>query len=372
MNNYDYYTPVDLATALLNFIPNGVPVNSIVDICCGSWNLLSAAQKRFPAAKITGVDINPNAKSFCLDGATFICSDGRIFANQKKQVKKTYDIIFSNPPFGYLSKSQKKYNSKQNILTKSKRYEIELLWANLKLMHDNSVLIIILPSTYLDGTSYIEYRKWIATKYSVQTIIRLPIDTFEKSSLNTIAIVLQKKQIRRSYEDIHVYQASYDLTWKFIPNYIITKKSAESGIWDNVVRNRNIDCDIDIFRGNISSKFFAEKGEDVLHCSSLFIDMSWEPRVRCCSNIEEPQKKYIESGDIIINRIGRCAGYWTIYTGSPKLISDCLIAIKRPSDTTMEILKNSSKNGKLKLPLRGVSTPYVTIGDIKNLIINGR
>lgn len=68
--------------------------------------------------------------------------------------------------------------------------------------------------------------------------------------------------------------------------------------------------------------------------------------------------------------VGRCAGYWSVYTGMQKLISDCLIVVKEPSDATIEALRNHSENGRLQIPLRGVSTPYITIDDVRSLLLN--
>ena len=45
MGNYIFYTPRDLAELLLQFVPRQKQIHSITDICCGSWNLLSAAKK---------------------------------------------------------------------------------------------------------------------------------------------------------------------------------------------------------------------------------------------------------------------------------------------------------------------------------------
>lgn len=81
-------------------------------------------------------------------------------------------------------------------------------------------------------------------------------------------------------------------------------------------------------------------------------------------------ESYLNHGDIVINRIGRCAGYWSVYTGMQKLISDCLIVVKEPSDATIEALRNHSENGRLQIPLRGVSTPYITIDDVRSLLLN--
>lgn len=190
MSKYNYYTPIELAALLLELIPQKASISSAIDICCGSWNLLAAAKRHYPEVKITGVDIDPAAHAHCIEGATFVCDDGRSFANRQEKAKQTYDLVLSNPPFGPLSKKKKKYRKAGNVFTTSKRYEAELLWANLKLMHTDSFLIIILPSTYMNGSRYIECRKWLAHNYNIHAIVKLPSNTFEKATLNTVAIFL--------------------------------------------------------------------------------------------------------------------------------------------------------------------------------------
>ena len=122
MSKYNYYTPIELAALLLELIPQKASISSAIDICCGSWNLLAAAKRHYPEVKITGVDIDPAAHAHCIEGATFVCDDGRSFANRQEKAKQTYDLVLSNPPFGPLSKKKKKYRNAnadettQNIL----------------------------------------------------------------------------------------------------------------------------------------------------------------------------------------------------------------------------------------------------------------
>lgn len=371
MSNYNYYTPIELAVLLLKLIPQETSISSIIDICCGSWNLLTAAKRRYPDAKIIGVDIDPTASNQYIEDATFICDDGRSFANRQEKLKQTYDLILSNPPFGRLKKGKKKYRKKKNVFTESKRYEAELLWANLKLMHNDSFLIIILPSTYVDGSSYVEYRKFLAHNHAIHAIVKLPSNTFEKASLNTVAIILEKTDLRSFRADdtaTNIYQAYYNSKWSIKLVSSIALSNVLNGRWDDNTGLLAEDQTLQIFRGNISSRYFSETGDPILHCSSTFVNGSWTPGIRCCTGA--PQGKYLEYGDIVINRIGRCAGYWTIYTGTRKLISDCLIVIKEPSDITIEILRTHSEKGRLNIPLRGVSTQYITLNDIKLLLVN--
>lgn len=372
MSDYNYYTPIELAVLLLKLIPQEVAVNSVIDICCGSWNLLAAAKKIYPKSKITGVDIDPAANNHCIEEATFVCDDGRSFANRQERAGQTYDLVLSNPPFGPLSQKKKKYRKAGNILTTSKRYEAELLWANLKLMHTGSFLIVILPSTYMDGSSYIGCRKWLANNYAIYAIVKLPLNTFEKAKLNTVAIILQKVEPHTAHihnTEASVYQAHYDTKWSINPVFTIAAKHLFDGIWASSSCTPAMNQHLQIYRGSISSKYFSKTGTVILHCSSTFVNDSWTPGIRYCTKITDSQKKHLDYGDIVINRIGRCAGYWNVHTGNQELISDCLIVIKNPSATIVETLKNHSENGRLQIPLRGVSTPFVTINDIRLLLL---
>jgi methyltransferase small domain len=372
MSNYNYYTPVELAALLLKLVPQQTSIHSVIDICCGSWNLLSAAKKRYPRAEITGVDIDPAANNYRIEGATFVCKDGRTFANQQEKIGNSYDLVLSNPPFGRLKKGKKRYKKTENIFVKSKRYEAEMFWANLKLMHENSFLIIILPSTYVDGSTYIEYRKWLAHNYTIHAIVKLPVNTFENAILNTVAIILEKTKLdidRVKEAQTNVYKACYDSTWSLERSYSIELSSVLNGIWYKNEYPAMEATKLKIFRGSISSKYFSETGEEILHCSSIFIENRWSPGIRHCSELKSSERKYLKQGDVVVNRIGRCAGYWSVYTGVQKLVSDCLIIIKDPTNTTIKELEAHSESGRLKIPLRGVSTPYITIDDIRRVLI---
>lgn len=167
-----------------------------------------------------------------------------------------------------------------------------------------------------------------------------------------------------------VYQAHYDSKWSIKLSFSITLRRILDGTWDNNSYTLAEDQHLQIYRGNISSKYFSKTGDVILHCSSTFVNNSWMPGLRYCTGTKASQRKYLNHGDIVINRIGRCAGYWSVYTGMQKLISDCLIVVKEPSDATIEALRNHSENGRLQIPLRGVSTPYITIDDVRSLLLN--
>lgn len=81
---YKFYTPPMLAECLISLLPRR-EYSNIIDICCGSWNLLEAASKQFATASYVGVDIDSDANKNCFRGAKFFCKDGRRFALEEKK-----------------------------------------------------------------------------------------------------------------------------------------------------------------------------------------------------------------------------------------------------------------------------------------------
>ena len=364
MGNYIFYTPKDLAELLLRFVPQQKCINSVIDICCGSWNLLSAGKARYPDAKIVGVDIDETLVQGCLKNAEFVHSDGREYADRQVKQSHSFDLILSNPPFGALKEDEKNYTGKGNALTESKRYEAEMLWANYQLMNSNSIMIIILPSTYVDGTAYKKYRLWIAQNCNVLDVIRLPQNTFGKSKLKTVALVLEKKQTPNTGISTNFYQASFNEQWSIAHTHSLTNTTIESGIWNPLPAPIAAVDGLHIFRGNISSKEFLDTGDEILHCSSIFYRSYWRPCIRKCNRSAVAHPKFAKQGDIVINRIGRSAGYWCIYHEKKRLVSDCIIVISSPSKEIIELMQKASDNHRLNVPLRGVSTQYITMEDI--------
>ena len=185
-------------------------------------------------------------------------------------------------------------------------------------------------------------------------------------------MILQKKNHLRDASETTFYQATYDSCWKITQVGIVTKKEIENGTWTQPYKDSCQDLPeqspITILRGSISSKFFRTQGQEVLHCSSLFSHNCWQPGIRYCQNISSSQKKYAKRGDIVINRIGRSSGYWCIYRGKKRLVSDCLIVIASPSPQVVAQIKAISNGHRLAVPLRGVSTQYITMEDIIGIL----
>lgn len=363
MSDYKFYTPIDLMEVLLEHLPPQ-KIRSVVDISCGSFNLLKAALRKFPQAKCVGVDIEEqnldNAGRIC-----FIKQDGRVFAKEQQRNKKCFDLIVTNPPFGRLKSDERIFQNEQSAILCS-RYECEMMYANELLAHEDTQMIAFLPVTFVEGDLYIKYRRKIAQSFDVHTLVRLPENVFSKGDIRAYAIILTKAAVpKNDITRIGVADRT-EKSWSVTYTGSITRKSILNGVWrsDDTNANTHTKVKVDsIFRGNISSASFSSTGTKVLHCSSIFDKGCWKPLQCYCTNHPLSNEKYVHDGDIIVNRIGKSAGFWTKYHGETQLISDCLIVI-RGGEQVEEHLQQHSANGRIMVPIKGVATKYISISDL--------
>ena len=367
MGNYKFYTPPMLAECLMKLLPRRA-YHNIIDICCGSWNLLEAAKKRFGTACYVGVDVDADAEANCFAGATFWCEDGRKFAMRET---KKYDLVLSNPPFGNLKTEERVFNHVKVGNVKelnSKRYENEMMQANLLLADRDGVLLFILPATFFEGDSYLAIRKSLCKSYTINSIVKLPIETFGSSKISTYALIMSnsgKQNCRASLKEV----VCDDDVWTVKHRKFVSIEQLREGMWICKTYKNNVKKNVEMFRGNISSAQMSQDGKKVFHSSSYIVDGEWQPSVRYCNDEGKIRKaKIVKPGDVIINRVGRFATFWCI-SNEEALVSDCLIIIKASGMKYIydRLLKNST-DGRLNILTKGVTTKYITEGDILKLL----
>jgi len=367
MKDYSYYTPVELACKILDLLPK-VQYDEVIDICCGSWNLLKAAKELFGCKKIYGVDVDQKVENIKIDDAMFFLEDGRKFS-LKTYKKKKFDLVLSNPPFGRIDDEncimKAKMPQKKYAPLLKRRYENEMFLANMLLVKPGGVLVAIVPQTFVFGSSNIQARKVIAKDFYVSSIISLPQGTFKSKDICATAIVLER---RKSVCDTKYYTASYSGGWEI--NYIksVDKNCILSGDWDGVEKRLEEKRMHEIFRGNISSNCFSEKGKYfVYHCSSIYEDNQWKPLIK--KSIQHADdRKQLKKNDILINRIGKFAGYWRINNQNGFYASDCILVLRDIDGECLKKLQDKTTGGRLNIPIRGVATKYVTKEDIEAIL----
>lgn len=350
MDYSKFYTPPPIASLLVRKVDVPYP-DTVIDICCGSCNLLRAAKKRWKNAKLVGVDINMHISS----DVNFTQMDGRKFAIENA---KQYPLVLANPPFDFMKTSSEFPLLYQGVFSSyhTKRLENEMLLANLLLLQENGTLVIILPSTFVEAESNTTIRSLVGKKYYVREIIKLPEETFGASNINSYALIIKNssppKKITK-YSSVILENEQFS----FMNKHLIPQKDIQAGRWCNIYSTTNET--FDIRRGNVSSQMFCDKGTAILHTAKK--SEKWKPSLRYCA-VSGENLVYAETGDIIVSRIGKSAGQWCIYRGGKILISDCLYRIKDP---TGEIF-NRLQGHEYDLPQKGVATRYITINDFKS------
>ncbi len=326
-----------------------VPLRAI-DICCGGCNLLNSAKKKWPKLCLVGVDVFDHTGENIDE---FHCSDGREFALQSIN---QYPLVLGNPPFKYLEiiGEYPRLYDELGLNIRTSRLEIEMLLANLRLVANHGILMIILPSTFVEGVRNSTYRKYLAQKFQIEKLIKLPLDAFGSACINSYAVYIKKVQNtrRKATERYHLFgdNTNYQLTkMANIPFELI-----ETGNWEELAQP--VEEDFEMRRGNISSQFFEKKGISILHTAKY--QKKWEPSIRYVKSL--PQSSvFAEKGDIIVNRIGKAAGQWSVYNGERLAITDCLYRIKDYDGKIAETLSGNSYSYQLK----GVATRYITKKD---------
>ena len=348
MDYSKFYTPPDVALLLIKELDISQP-KAIIDICCGSCNLLRAAGARWKKARLSGVDIANHVSS----NVEITQMDGRKFAVQHSE---RYALVVANPPFDSINKTHEVpelYCGAFSQFT-TKRLEIEMLLANLRLLETNGTLLIILPSSFVEASSNKGIRKLVGQNYHVKRFIKLPEDTFGAANINSYALVIEnssnRQRITKCFSISHEDQG-------FVASrkVVIPQNSIRNGDWINDAKYLS-EKKLNIRRGNISSQFFSGSGTPILHTAKR--SATWKPSVRYIDTCLEGCV-YAESGDIIVSRIGKSAGQWCKYYGERLPISDCVYRIKDIDDSIFNIIKGKEYN----LSQKGVATRYITIKD---------
>lgn len=346
MDYSKYYTPLGIAKALINELNIDVP-SKVVDICCGSCNLLYAAKERWSQLDLYGVDVSEQVAN----NVAFEKKDGRQFAIEHLG---EFPLVVANPPFVFVDKKKQfpELFAGKFEKFKTSRLEIEMLLANLALLKLKGTLLIILPSSFVEATSYNQIRKIIASNYFIESIIKLDESTFGSSKINSYALIIhnEPQNERKTKLGLNTINKST------ITSYIsyINSDEMQKGNWTG--RNNIALLPLDIKRGNISSASFIKYGQPILHTAKL--SANWVPSKRYISRKMSPTV-FAESGDIIVSRIGKSAGQWWVHSGEKIAISDCLYRIKDPDGSIFKRINGRKYN----ISLKGVATRYITMSD---------
>jgi type I restriction-modification system DNA methylase subunit len=153
-------TPNNLCN-LISIIGHISNPKSVIDICCGTGNILQQFKN---VALNKGIDINKDV----IQLAELInpISDYEIFDSLKYDFGETkYDIVVGSLPFGIRTKD-------------GKSLEIELIKKGLSLLEQNGYALLVVSENILTENTENEFRRYLLSEFAIDMVISLPNDTF--------------------------------------------------------------------------------------------------------------------------------------------------------------------------------------------------
>jgi type I restriction enzyme M protein len=200
--------------------------NRIQDVYKGDDRTISRIDSDFSRKQLYGIENNDRiARVAMMDMA--IHEDGRsnIECNDalsdyshfdpKKDVRRNkFDIILTNPPFGYdVTKKDVLGRFDLGKNRKSQRTEVLFLERCHELLKPSSRIGIVIPNSVLSNTRDLYVRRFILEHYHIDAIIGTPFETFKSSGVNVRSslLFLRKKSTDHKIQkqDVYFARANY-------------------------------------------------------------------------------------------------------------------------------------------------------------------
>ena len=157
---------------------------TVIDICCGSGNVLSYFKS---LQTVKGIDIdteivqlaqyiNPDADIVAINTLELHVNTGNQKSIFDDDIK--YDLVIGDLPFGART------SDRQPL-------EIGLIKKGLELLNDNGVAIFIVPESLLVNSSSTEFRHQLLSDFALDMVISLPIGVFPHTGIKKSVLVLR-------------------------------------------------------------------------------------------------------------------------------------------------------------------------------------
>ena len=168
-----FYTP-DNICELINAIARIYNPETVIDICCGTGNLLSYFND---LQTVKGIDCNPDtillAQKINPD-IDFLLAD----TLEHNFENETYDLVLGVLPFGIR-------------LPNKKSIEELLIKKGLEILNQNGVAIFIVPQGIISSSKYSDFRTYLLGNFAVDMIVSLPDKTFSYTGIQTYIFVIR-------------------------------------------------------------------------------------------------------------------------------------------------------------------------------------
>lgn len=192
-----HYTPNELATAMVECIPEGFNPTTIADFSAGEGSLLNEAARRWPAAMVFANDLNKVSSRMlasrnqawsvsCSDFLKATSHTHTKFSSKKRSI----DLILLNPPFSERGRRPVEWFDRPSVKSGLATRFVHL---SLNYLSSDGYMLAILPNGSL--TSERDSQGWahIQNEYSVEIITDNHMRVFKNAAARTSIVIIRRK-----------------------------------------------------------------------------------------------------------------------------------------------------------------------------------
>ncbi len=361
-----FYTP-DKIAELIATIGQSYNPKSVIDICCGTGNILNSFHD---IKTVKGIDIYEQVirlAQYINPENDYIAADTLIydFGNIK------YDLVVGNLPFGA------KTFDKSSL-------EIELIKKGLTLLNDNGVAIFIVPDGLLANSWSAEFRRQLLTNFALDMVISLPNNIFPTMSIKTSVLIIRNGKKNQDVffpefkdngieilDNFNNHRGDFFLPISKITNRLDRHFYLSQEAIDKILKGHQLIklSDVsDIIRGiNLDKNTFTTSGK------YLVFNRRNKDGNNFINNILE-DKYILKPDDIVVSRLGKNSNEIYLHKDSGiRTIVPSSYVIIRPRVEYKEYISNYLQTEDWKTLLqhytKGSVFPHLTIYDLSNIEI---
>lgn len=198
---------------------------------------------------------------------------GDIEDRYHNDARGTFDMIFTNPPFGAKVKVEKDVSERYELSKYSDAPEVLFIEACFDFLKPGGKMAIVLPDGILGNPNMIKVREWILDKFKILASVDLAVEAFlPQVGVQASLLFLEKKTelakqlAQDSAEDYEVFMAiaeklgkdrrgnpiylrdedGAELLFEIVTEYLITKKDGSLNLRRRKEKTKQLDDDLPI------------------------------------------------------------------------------------------------------------------------------
>ena len=213
-----YYTPARIAYQLVDALEYDT-IKNCVDPSCGNGSLLFSAEKRWPNASFSGLDVDRKAvDKIRKDRPRWIVSVGDLMSNSSLskthifQKRRICDVLLLNPPFSM--------GKNKGLLFHGSSHRISLAMAHIltaiKIFQPTLAIGAIVPESLLFSELDEYHRNTLYRYWKIDSVSGIPTNTFKGTDVHACIITLRPIQPNKSRVTYRTLDKRLDINVKVV------------------------------------------------------------------------------------------------------------------------------------------------------------